>query len=411
MDPSNPLEGILPHGPLEHAGAACPPLTEFKPWHLPRKHYVRRHQWVTAAAALLEVIPHREFLKYMCLPGEDLLDVHVLAELCAAQGRRLRYLGFDSDAKAESISTQRAAAEQAIRQRGHVHQESEVLPDDFASIARPDSLGNQHLRSAGGFDIINLDLCDAFTTREHSPIHAAMREVLVHQFNGRADPWLLFLTTRSEMSRVVEDEVAAYRKSILNNIARSGVLKESLASLCGAKGGGGPESDTAALFAKCAQDAFVSGQVLSLAIGKWLLGMSARPEPWRVDLLSAFVYRAGLAAKRAAEHAKEPPNLFSLAFRFQKIRQDRIDETGLGQSRGTVPQHPRFAPLDEAHLAEKMLGCLIKHIQDIDIAMCQDAALRSSLEDECLVLLENRYYSPAAYREWIRNVPCVGSMG
>src|SRR5688500_14489161 len=88
------LEDILPTEEPTHA-AAEPPLGSFQPWHLPRKHHLRKNQWAVSLDRLLDVIPDRKLIKYLCLPGQDLLDVQVLADVCKAKGRRLRYLGFD----------------------------------------------------------------------------------------------------------------------------------------------------------------------------------------------------------------------------------------------------------------------------------------------------------------------------
>ena len=52
---------------------------EFKPWHKPRKHFVRLHQWCHETRQLLKKLQYANGseLRYLGLPGEDLLDIRL----------------------------------------------------------------------------------------------------------------------------------------------------------------------------------------------------------------------------------------------------------------------------------------------------------------------------------------------
>lgn len=82
--------------------ALAVPEKGFKPWHKPRKHFVRLRQWSDEVKALITdlsrmragALPER--LRYLTLPGDELLDIRVLHDACAEKKVRLRYLGFNT---------------------------------------------------------------------------------------------------------------------------------------------------------------------------------------------------------------------------------------------------------------------------------------------------------------------------
>jgi hypothetical protein len=401
QEQENELGNILPLEEPTHAPAEQP-LRVFQPWHLPRKQHVRKSQWAHYLNELLDAMPDRALIKYLGLPGEDLLDLQVLADICRAKARRLKYLGFDQSLASKRPSTQRLAAEQIVLQMDIVENTSQVLPDDFTSIARDDSIGNSHLRDGGSYDVVNLDMCDAFTTHEWAPTHDAIRALLMHQTNHRAEPWLMFITTRSEVGRLQQSEITAYANAIQQNAAQSPSFLQSLAQVADIQDAMDAATLTTHIRGRLGNDTFLSGRWLSLGIGKWLLGIMALPEPWRVDLLSVYSYRTGLLSEDGNVYAGEPPNLFSLAFRFEKIQQVRRDPAELA-----VGETPEFAPLNEVALAEKLARCVQNHTHDVDRIMEANPAAAQALLDECASLLEVRYYSPEAYREWLARLPRI----
>ncbi len=77
----------------------------FQPWHKPRKQFIRLRQWCDEVKALLAELTKARgaapaSLSYLTLPGDELLDVRVLHDVCGAQSVRLRYLGFNTPIQA-----------------------------------------------------------------------------------------------------------------------------------------------------------------------------------------------------------------------------------------------------------------------------------------------------------------------
>ena len=86
-------------GEIEYRPTPAAPKT-FKPWHKPRKQYVRRKQLLALLRRLYQQRQPDEPLRYLGLPGTDLIDLRYLHEkLCRAQGRTLRFLGFSTEAQ------------------------------------------------------------------------------------------------------------------------------------------------------------------------------------------------------------------------------------------------------------------------------------------------------------------------
>ena len=73
---------------------------EFKPWHKPRKQFVRREQLSALLLRLYEKREPGDPLCYLGLPGTDLIDLRYLHEqLCSESERPLRFLGFNTEAQ------------------------------------------------------------------------------------------------------------------------------------------------------------------------------------------------------------------------------------------------------------------------------------------------------------------------
>lgn len=384
---------LLPQAALDQPAGDSTPVTDFKPWHLPRKQHVRSTQWNAPIAGLIDELSERQTIRYLCLPGEDLLDIATVADLCEQKGRKLRYLGFDTDMQRQNISTQRLVSHQIIAQKPSIEPESSIVPDNFASIANLNSKGYLSLRDGGSYDVVNLDLCDSFTSSA-SNLHDALMRILTHQFNSRAQSWLLFLTTRSELGALPHGEQQAYFRLLSSNASSSAAFLLLIGEILGQSLSSAPEAEL--LTQHCHSNPSLSGQMLSLGIGKWLASIAREPDPWRVDMLSVWSYRTGMSSSRATEFAQQPANLFSIVFKFRKIQVGRIDTIGLANSTsgGIVPSEPQ--------MAEKMAKCVRHNTKDVDTELAADPALAAKLQSECEDQLSVRNYSISHYREWLK---------
>ena len=173
---------------------------EFKPWHKPRKQFVRQKQWTALLRRLYENRDPGDPLRYLGLPGTDLIDLRYLHEqLCRDNHRRLRFLGFNTEAQSDSPAhVDLNISLHEVRRLQNVDEQSKVLPDDFRRIGDRRSIAWSHTQELGPFDVINIDLCDGLASDspgDKGSIYNALGQLMALQARN-PNPWLLLLTTR-----------------------------------------------------------------------------------------------------------------------------------------------------------------------------------------------------------------------
>ncbi|MET7694168.1 hypothetical protein ABZT06_40465 [Streptomyces sp. NPDC005483] len=181
---------------------------EFKPWHRPRKQYVRNSQWSREIGILARDLNLRgSELRYLTLPGNDLLDIRHIAEtVCSPREVTLRYLGFNSAAAPLAVQqSDLNSAEFSIIRMGCIHPQSEVYSADFRSVGQSRSPEWHRVKRDAPFHAINIDLCGGFAGVEKAGgvpnYFAALQAILQHQMHSDED-FLLFITTRMDDSNV-----------------------------------------------------------------------------------------------------------------------------------------------------------------------------------------------------------------
>src|SRR4051794_11388333 len=97
-DEDDELEGDLGQDKFE---LTVTPERTYDGWHLPRKQVVRHAQW---SGPLGDLLRRRKAapttIRYLGLPGRDLLDIrHLLDTVCAPMGCEISFIGFDRAAK------------------------------------------------------------------------------------------------------------------------------------------------------------------------------------------------------------------------------------------------------------------------------------------------------------------------
>ena len=127
--------------------------TDFKPWHKPRKHFLRIEQWCRETKKLIKKLdpPAGGEIRYLGLPGEDLLDLRVIKGVCP-KGVLLRYLGFD-----DSFSTQLNLAQHEVNSDSSIHLSSMITNDRIEQIVDPHQMAHKCVQDNAPFDVINLD--------------------------------------------------------------------------------------------------------------------------------------------------------------------------------------------------------------------------------------------------------------
>lgn len=371
----DPAEGIFA---MTRYSAGQPPAREFKPWHRPRKHFVRREQWTAQARRLFEKRNDDGPLRYLGLPGVDLLDLRYLhQELCVPLHRELRFLGFNSEARPRSNAlVDLNTSLDEVRRLGVIDPQSDVIGDDFRSLAREDSIAWQRARKLGPFDVINLDLCDGLATDDpvlQDSIYNAIARLLALQVRS-PHPWIMLVTTRIGKSHFHEDAAGILLDRFNVNLDTCADFADACERLLGTRDRGDLNP------AVC--DAVVFLRMMMVAMCKWLMALGQVSGPNRVELTSSHAYRVNPGA--------ECEDLVSFALRFDPV---------IKPSAG--PLHAGTKTSIDECLEGTRIARRASALKDVDGLLENDAALVENLVVEIENLLRAARYDIGGYREWL----------
>ena len=375
-------------GGLSPVDSAIKFKTSFKPWHHPVKQIVRARQWAALTKKLVEDRTHASSsLRYFTLPGADLLDVRVLAEVCDPLGLKIEYFGFDVDQ--ESVDSgdgqgQRPGewitAESALRQAGRIAADALILPDRLEDLALETSQAAAQLRQRPTFDVVNIDACDhlAYVPKGRgNNTFDALGALLKHQMTSRT-PWLLFITTRAQPSLLGNPGIR-FQQAVTQNLSIPGNFGQALATCLNADAN---KLGTSLVMAWANHDINFL-KLYSVGLGKFLLQFfHMQPNlPANVELASCYSYRV---------HNDEP-DMLALAFRITPDP-PRVFEPGIGGA--TLISN--LEPTRAAKVASQAMK-----IQDLDKALDDDTVVRSEAIAGTMALLSAANYDVAAWKTWL----------
>lgn len=369
-DEDDLVAGIF--GEIEYQPTPAAPKT-FKPWHRPRKQYVRREQLLALLRDLYQQRRPEEPLRYLGLPGTDLLDLRYLYQsLCRDEGRPLRFLGFSREAQPGSPAhVELSVSLDEVRRLPNVDPLSDVIHDDFRRIGNDASIAWSRARSLGPFDVVNIDLCDGLASdppQVDGAIYKALAQLVALQANN-PEPWLLLVSTRIGRGMFDADAeerlLALFRENVTNCDGFVEACRQHL------------DLDAATVDPKqCSETELLN--LMVVAIGKWLAALMQAQRASRVNLASAHAYRI--------EPDARCEDLVSLALRFEPV---------IAASPNALAPAPP-PPLDECAIAIHILSRSAKR-RDVDHILRVDSRLREELVRETKQLLIAARYDVTAY--------------
>ena len=363
-------------GDIEYAQPRTAPK-EFKPWHKPRKQFVRRKQWSALLQGLYEKREPRDPLRYLGLPGTDLIDLRYLHEqLCRDNNRSLCFLGFNTEAQRGSPAhVELNVSLDEVRRLPNVDEQSAVLPDDFRLVGNENSIAWSRTRQLGPFDVVNIDLCDGLASdvpQNDGSIYNALAQLMALQARN-SKPWLLLITTRIGRGMFGTDAEQRLISHFRDNVANCEGFAEACEQLL--------ESDVESIDpATCSESDLLN--LMIVAIGKWLFKLVQYQAPSRVELASTQGYRVNPVAAHE--------DLVSLALRFEPVIVASADALS--------PTAP--APVDECAIAKAILRRSNGRL-DVDNILDQQPDLLEELIGETERLLTDARYEVAGYRQWL----------
>lgn len=357
---------------------------DFLPWHRPRKQYVRHHQWCKEVARMVTATPPvGGVLKYLGLPGVDLLDLrHFHAEVCHAKNIELRFLGFNSSARpASSAHTDLNISLDEVRRLPHVDPMSDVIGDNFAMVAKQDSIASRKARELGPYDVINLDLCDGFGAKAPGTLdnsyYEAVRSLLALQARTM-NPWLLLLTTRADKPNINDQVLQTLLGKYVANLTQCAEFREASRDHF--------SIETADALTTAVDTPAGLLPVFLTGLCKWFVALALEHQPpTSVELCSAYGYRVDMSS--------EHEDLISLALKFTPTFIPVGDPLGLACQQVAAP--------DEGMLATRALKRVAKRV-DADKKLAEDVALYQSMADASAHLLGLARYDVEAYKVWLQ---------
>lgn len=353
---------------------------EFKPWHKPRKQFVRREQLSALLLRLYERRDSWEPLRYLGLPGTDLIDLRYLhKQLCQDNDRALRFLGFNTEAKPNNpADVELNISFDEVRQLANVDPQSLVLNDDFRQIGNEKSLAWKRTQKLGPFDVVNIDLCDGLAAdppQKHGSVYDALAQLMAFQFRN-PNPWLLLVATRIGRGKFDADAEQQIVKLFKENVDTCEGFAETCEQYL--------ELDARSIDpATCSESDHL--KLMIAAIGKWLSALVKAPGPSRVELASTHGYRVYQGA------AQE--DLISLAFRVEPVI--------MAPPNALSPTPPISE--DECATAKAILRRSTRRV-DVDTILKQDPQVLEQSIKETEQLLEQARYDPTAYRAWLASL-------
>jgi len=377
-------------GPAPERDEVSTVKAEFQRWHHPRKQWVRVQQWCSASRRMIKELGllNGESFRYLTLPGDELLDIRALSDVCAGENVKLRFLGFNSVGPQTPAQIELNISQNEVRSHAAVDRLSRVLEKRLESVTKDDSQEFRAAQDLGPFHAINIDLCDSIAFRDIDDTKGSGLGILAKLLElqlATNKPWLLFITTLAQPDLLSERNQTGFMEAIKANTEVSDEFKAGLASLISTSADG---LDARLGEAWKSQDPDFL-RLFCTGLGKWLLRVLGPTQPSRgLTLIDSCYYRVGSLG----------PNMLSLVFRCDTQAQQLVDRDGILPAGVASRNEDDFS---EVQLAISMANKLSASF-DLDERLALDVALANKLIGQAGKLMAAARFDAAAYETWAR---------
>jgi hypothetical protein len=362
--------------PEDTGDIASPEPLSFAPWHKPRKQFVRKYQWVHHAKHTIKSLKDAGHLdantpvRYLTLPGPDLLDVKLMADVCADQNIKLHYTGFCYVRETEAARLRRNTQQFELDRGTQILPGSGVHVSRIEDITRANSEAKTLMQRGGPYSIVNIDACEPIANEDGNQtgrLVDAIRTIVDYQLNANRQPWLLYLTTPVQV-----ESVSAYAKGALYNQVQQNVATDvNFADELAQRYSDG-ENTEHYLERVSQQNGHEFVRTITLGVSKWFVHLAEQAN-FSVKKLPAVCY---------SMFRREPylPNMISTCYLFLPRQIPILDNTGL-------------TPNAEAQTGQAAISDHIRalrqsvEIENIDTTLADNLELRETLVVETKALL------------------------
>jgi hypothetical protein len=364
-----------------YEGVSARPAKVFQPWHRPRKHYVRKFQWLRCVQDIYQDRDPADRVTFLGLPGSDLLFLRLLhSAICEPQNRTLRFLGFHSGAtpgSSEAITL--AVSVQQLKLRALVHEDSQVLPDDIRKLGSRESMASQEARKFAPFDVINIDLCASIAADKPlsvNSLYTTINRLVGMQRTTRQ--WLLLVTSRFDRQTLDKEAAARLLTEVIRARECDGFDAACLECF---------EQDITELeLEKCSERDYF--RLMAVGFCQWVFRIAQEHSPQYVKVRMAYCYQV--------LPSSAGPDMMSMAIRFTPVYVAAEDPSGLAQA-DTPAVDDCEAAVD---FVKKVSGA-----KDVDYRLGEKLEMRMGLMEEQGRLLEEAGYDYDEYIAWAEGFP------
>ena len=375
------IAGIAPGKP-EHRAPAV--VKEFEPWHKPRKQFVRTEQWLREFDALLGRLRlEGRPLRYLSITDEDMFDIRVIANACNSRGINLKIIGFNYSVEnpVHQEELERSISGNEIRSKPVIAPGSTIYNDNFFDLQDTGSVAYNNIKQFGSFDLINLDFCGSFFDENYRNNHKALLNLCDYQIQSRAEPWLLYITTRTDTT----GQLPNFWEGIDHNITYSRLFLDKMKEVFGPQivNSNDLKVDEAG-FERLGIS--LKSKLIGLGFGKWLLRLLFREEEphWLVAMLDSYFYRV----------YNPEPDMLSLAYLINMYPIELTDPSKV------VETSIQYEDPDEERLSQDLFNKMCM-INDLDRKMHEDAEKYEEMKRQTKELLEEARYNVSEYDAWV----------
>lgn len=363
-----------------------PRKNEFKPWHRPHKQYIRGRQWATDVVRLArELEMGDETIRYLSLPGEDLLDVRYMGKcLFESCGLRLYFYGYDKRADGKDVEFN--ALEFSVKESEYIDRKSRVINDDIRSLGQVKAKARQDLFNLTPFHVVNLDLCGSVACSPKAATGVSYLDAIeaMLQLQSRAS-WmsLLFITSRID-SQSSDRNLHA---TLLDIVDEACAKYQSFNQ--GFRDQWGIDPAIEAVNPECyatEEERFLLGFI------EWLIAV-AFESGIKPTLKSVKTYNTNHCKKGGTD------DMASISFGLEPILPVRSDLFGLQHpdlSREAEAEKMRQVNAKSEHVPEKVKGC-----ERVDETLSDDSEEFRRCLGETQSLLDQCGYDVTGYERWV----------
>lgn len=406
------------YGAVRPDQLSAPSKLEFKPWHKPRKQYIRLNQWCGEIQALLKNADFQDenkVLRYLSLPSEDMLDIRTLASTLQ-DDIKLKYFGFCYTEAGSADDLRMNVSEKAIKSLANIDETSYVARNMLEDTGDKKSHAYKELAAHAPYHVVNIDLCNHFAAPRRATAYAcadALHSIAhIQHLKTGGRQWLLFLTTRIQPDYFDVRHLQKFIAAIQDNVSCSDDFKTKLGEVFKQESDEllanlnnladalqktepsqrkklGLSSDEAESIRQDAanligNDAF--RKFFCVGFGKWLLSFMAASSPQtKVEMLPSYFYNI----------AGEGQDMLSLAFLCTpqiQLPQDKYALVGPQREQGKQR-------LDEPKLGIKIVQASSR-LTDLDEILAESPEKMEAMIKISMSLLEQADYDTSQYRDF-----------